>query len=357
MIITIQNQVSSEERNLLEILLDQVTGSHRQTISTIIDEREVIVLDDSQLDKQALAAISQQRGVERVIQLKTQYQLVSKAFKAERSSIQLGDAKNSQAVIIGGSKAAPVVIAGPCAVESREQLLSTAIAVKAAGAQILRGGAFKPRTSPYQFQGLGIEGLHYLKEARELTGLPVITEVMEPEMVEIVAEYADILQIGSRNMQNFPLLYAAGRNSFHRPVMLKRGLSATIEEWLLAAEYIVSAGNPNVILCERGIRSFDTQTRNLLDLTCVPLLHELTHLPVIVDPSHGTGRRELVPTMSRAGIAAGADGLILEVHLDPNSALCDGRQSITPEQLQSIVRETQIMNQVMESITNHSWVA
>ncbi len=355
MIITIQNQVSSEERLQLETLLDQVTGSYRQTISTIMDEREVIVLDDSQLDKQTLTAISQQCAVERVVQVKTPYQLVSKAFKAERSRIQVGDTKKSQAVIIGDSD--PVVIAGPCAVESREQLLATAVAVKAAGARILRGGAFKPRTSPYQFQGLGIEGLHYLKEARELTGLPVITEVMEPEMVDIVAEYADILQIGSRNMQNFPLLYAAGRNRFHRPVMLKRGLSATLEEWLLAAEYVVSAGNPNVILCERGIRSFDTQTRNLLDLACIPLLHELTHLPVIVDPSHGTGRRELVPTMSRAGIAAGADGLILEVHPDPNSALCDGRQSITPKQLESIVRETQIMKQVMESITNHSWVA
>ncbi len=357
LIITIQNQVSSEERNQLETLLEQVTGNHKQTVSTLIDEREVIVLDDSRLDKRAIAAISQQRAVESVVEVKTQYQLVSKAFKAESSRIEIGDTANSQAVIIGGSHSTPVVIAGPCAVESREQLLSTAIAVKAAGAQILRGGAFKPRTSPYQFQGLGIEGLHYLKEARELTGLPVITEAMEPEMVEIVAEYADILQIGSRNMQNFPLLNAAGRNSYHRPVMLKRGISATIEEWLLAAEYIVSAGNPNVILCERGIRSFDTQTRNLLDLSCVPLLHELTHLPVIVDPSHGTGRRELVPTMSRAGIAAGADGLILEVHPDPNSALCDGRQSITPEQLKSIVREAQVMNQIMEGITNQSYVA
>jgi len=357
LIITIQNQVSSEERNQLETLLEQVTGNHKQTVSTLMDEREVIVLDDSRLDKRAIAAISQQRAVESVVEVKTQYQLVSKAFKAVSSSIEIGDTANSQLVIIGGSHSTPVVIAGPCAVESREQLLSTAIAVKVAGAQILRGGAFKPRTSPYQFQGLGIEGLHYLKEARELTGLPVITEVMEPEMVEIVAEYADILQIGSRNMQNFPLLNAAGRNSYHRPVMLKRGISATIEEWLLAAEYIVSAGNPNVILCERGIRSFDTQTRNLLDLSCVPLLHELTHLPVIVDPSHGTGRRELVPTMSRAGIAAGADGLILEVHPDPNNALCDGRQSITPEQLKSIVLEAQVMNQIMEGITNQSYVA
>lgn len=355
MIITIQNQVSNEERNQLEALLGQVNGNPKQPVSTMMDDREVIVLDGSHLGKQALAALKLLGAVESVVEVKTQYQLVSRVFRAESSRIVIGDSESSQQVIIGG--ATPVVIAGPCAVENRDQLLNTAIAVKAAGAQILRGGAFKPRTSPYQFQGLGIEGLQYLKEARELTGLPVITEVMEPEMVEIVAEYADILQIGSRNMQNFPLLYAAGRNSFHRPVMLKRGLSATIEEWLLAAEYIVSAGNPNVILCERGIRSFDTQTRNLLDLSCVPLLHELTHLPVVVDPSHGTGRRELVPTMSRAGIAAGADGLILEVHPDPNSALCDGRQSITPDQLKSVVLEAQLMNQLMESVAQHTYVA
>ena len=357
MIITIRRQVSSEERSQLAALLHQVTGGQRPTISTMIDEREVIVLDDSQLDAQACTVISLQGAVERVIQVQTPYKLVSKAFKPERSSIVVGDKESNQAVTIGGSATTPVVIAGPCAVESRAQLLSTAQAVKDAGAQILRGGAFKPRTSPYQFQGLGVEGLQLLREARELTGLPVITEVMEPDLVETVAEYADILQVGSRNMQNFPLLFAVGRNRFHRPVMLKRGLSATIEEWLLAAEYIVAAGNPNVILCERGIRSFDTHTRNLLDLTCVPVLHELTHLPVIVDPSHGTGRRELVPTMSRAGIAAGADGLILEVHPDPNSALCDGRQSITPDQLRSIVHEAQIMNELLEINTHRSWVA
>ena len=357
MIITIRSQVNSEERDQLTALLCQVTGNQRPAISTKIDEHEVIVLDDSQLDAQARTAISQQSAVERVVRVHTQYKLASKAFKAEMSEISVGGTESSQAVTIGGSTATPVVMAGPCAVESRAQLLATAQAVKTAGAQILRGGAFKPRTSPYQFQGLGVEGLHLLAEARELTGLPVITEVMEPDMVETVAEYADILQIGSRNMQNFPLLLAVGRNSFHRPAMLKRGLSATIDEWLLAAEYIMAAGNPNVILCERGIRSFDTQTRNLLDLACVPLLHELTHLPVIVDPSHGTGRRELVPTMSRAGIAAGADGLILEVHPDPNNALCDGRQSITPEQLQSIVNETQLMSQVFAGRTKRAWVA
>jgi 3-deoxy-7-phosphoheptulonate synthase len=187
--------------------------------------------------------------------------------------------------------------------------------------------------------------------------MPVITEVMEPALVETVAEYADILQIGSRNMQNFPLLLAAGRHSQGRPVMLKRGLSATIDEWLLAAEYVVAAGNPNVILCERGIRSFDPQTRNVLDLSCVPLLHELTHLPVIVDPSHATGRRELVPSMSRAAIAAGAEGLILEVHPDPNSALCDGRQSITGEELRGIVREARLLEQMLGGKGSVSCVA
>lgn len=358
MIITIRSQVSGEERSQLTALLCRVTGSQRPSISTRIDEREVLVLDHSQIDAQALTAIRQHSAVERVVQIHTQYKLASKVFKSERSGIQVGAAGRCQPVIIGGSAAVPVVIAGPCAVEGREQLLATAQAVKAAGGQILRGGAFKPRTSPYQFQGLGVEGLHLLAEARQLTGLPVITEVMEPDMVETVAEYADILQIGSRNMQNFPLLLAAGRNGQQRPIMLKRGLSATIDEWLLAAEYIMAAGNPNVILCERGIRSFDTQTRNLLDLACVPLLRELTHLPVIVDPSHGTGRRELVPTMSRAGIAAGADGLILEVHPDPNSALCDGRQSITPGQLQAIVRETRIMSRMLaEGQAEHAWVA
>ena len=347
MIITIRSQVSHDERLHLANLLERVTGSRRPAVSTIIGESEVIVLDEGKLDTEACAAIGRQQAVERVVQVHTPYQLVSTAFKAERSSIRVGGRHGSPAVTIGGDDVMPVMMAGPCAVESREQLLATARAVKAAGAQVLRGGAFKPRTSPYQFQGLGVEGLEMLAEAREETGLPVITEVMEPDMVETVASYADILQIGSRNMQNFPLLFAAGRNSLRRPVMLKRGISATIDEWLLAAEYIMAAGNPNVILCERGIRSFDTKTRNLLDLACVPLLHELTHLPVIVDPSHGTGRSELVPVMSRAGIAAGADGLILEVHPDPDSALCDGRQSITPQQLQTIIAEMHLMNQLL----------
>ncbi len=355
MITVIRSSASSEERAQLMTLLCRVSGSQRPIATIRINEQEVIALDGSILDAQTRTTISQQRAVERIVSIKTPYKLVSRAFKAQDSTIVVGDALGAHPVVIGDSS--PTIIAGPCAVENREQLLTTARAVQAAGAQILRGGAFKPRTSPYQFQGLGVEGLHLLEEARKETGLPVITEVMEPDLVETVSQYADILQIGSRNMQNFPLLRAAGQNSLGRPVMLKRGLAATIEEWLLAAEYIVAAGNPNVILCERGIRSFDTQTRNLLDLSCVPLLHELTHLPVIVDPSHATGRRELVPTMSRASIAAGADGLILEVHPDPNSALCDGRQSITPEQLQRVVRETSLIAQVLGGKAGLSYVA
>ncbi|HVB23775.1 MAG TPA: 3-deoxy-7-phosphoheptulonate synthase [Ktedonobacteraceae bacterium] len=350
MIVIIRSQATSAQRAQLLALVNRLTGSHggQQPLTSVkIDGREVIVCESGHLDAQSLPLLKQQEAVERVVPIATAYKLVSRAFKTQTSSIVVGAATIAEPVVIGGADSMPVVIAGPCAVEGREQLLTIAHAVKAAGGRMLRGGAFKPRTSPYQFQGLGIQGLQLLAEARAETGLPIITEVMEPDLVETVAHYADVLQIGSRNMQNFPLLLAAGRNSCKRPVMLKRGLSATIDEWLLAAEYIVSAGNPNVILCERGIRSFDIQTRNVLDLACVPLLHELTHLPVIVDPSHATGRRELVPTMSRAAIAAGAEGLILEVHPEPNHALCDGRQSITPEQLQTIVHETDVMAQFM----------
>ena len=218
------------------------------------------------------------------------------------------------------------MMAGPCSVESRDQLFETADAVKAAGATILRGGAFKPRTSPYAFQGLGIQGLRYLAEARERTGLPVITEVMESNQVDIVAEYADILQIGTRNMQNYSLLRDCGRVA--RPVMLKRGYGATVEEWLMAAEYIVSSGNPNVILCERGIRTFETYTRNTMDLAAVPLLDQLTHLPVIVDPSHATGKRWLVKPLAIGGVAVGADGVMVEVHPDPDEALSDAEQQL-----------------------------
>jgi len=236
---------------------------------------------------------------------------------------------------IGSSEV--VIIAGPCSVENHEQLMETAKAVKSAGGVILRGGAFKPRSSPYNFQGLGEEGLKLLMEARKETGLPVVTEVMDTRLVELVAGYADILQIGSRNMQNYPLLKEVGM--LRKPVLLKRGMMATIEEFLLAAEYILNQGNDQVILCERGIRTFETSTRNTLDLGAVPMLKHLTHLPVIVDPSHGTGHRWMVPAMAKAAVAAGADGLIMEVHYKPEEALCDGQQSLSPEEFARLMAD------------------
>ncbi len=249
---------------------------------------------------------------------------------------------NSEAseVNVGGLKIGPngvVVIAGPCAVESSEQLRETAYAVKISGGLILRGGAFKPRSSPYNFQGLGSEGIKLLKEISLETGLPFVTEVMDTRHVEFVSEYADMLQVGSRNMQNFVLLKEVGMQK--KPVLLKRGMMATIEEFLLAAEYILSQGNDQVVLCERGIRTFETTTRNTLDLSAVPMLKHLSHLPVIVDPSHGTGLRWMVPTMAKAAIAAGADGLIMEVHYNPEEALCDGHQSINPEEFSALMTD------------------
>jgi 3-deoxy-7-phosphoheptulonate synthase len=237
------------------------------------------------------------------------------------------------------------LIAGPCSVESREQILEIARAVQDAGATALRGGAFKPRTSPYNFQGLKEKGLELLAEARAVTGLAIVTEVMSPETVELVATYADVLQIGARNMQNYPLLEAVG--AVRIPVLLKRGPSATLEEWLLAAEYILKGGNSRVMLCERGIRTFETHTRYTLPLASVPALHEATHLPVIVDPSHGTGRATLVPDMARAAIAAGADGLMIEVHGHPDEALSDGDQSLTPAQFRRLVQDCRRLAEVL----------
>ncbi len=230
-----------------------------------------------------------------------------------------------------------VIIAGPCSVENHEQLMETAKAVKSAGGMILRGGAFKPRSSPYNFQGLGEEGLKLLEEARARTGLPIVTEVMDTRLVELVAGYTDILQVGSRNMQNYPLLKEVGR--LRKPVLLKRGMMSTIEEFLLAAEYILNQGNEQVILCERGIRTFETSTRNTLDLSAVPMLKHLSHLPVIVDPSHGTGHRWMVPAMAKAAVAAGADGLIIEVHYKPEEALCDGHQSLSPDEFTRLMTD------------------
>jgi len=266
-------------------------------------------------------------GVTAVTPINSPFKLTSRAFHPERTVIRV-----LEAVIGDGGL---TVMAGPCSVESRDQLFETAEGVATAGATILRGGAFKPRTSPYSFQGLGVEALRYLAEARERTGLPVVTEVMEPSQVDIVAEYADILQIGTRNMQNYSLLTAVGRVA--RPVMLQRGYGATIEEWLMAAEYIVSSGNPNVVLCERGIRTFETYTRNTMDLTAVPVLQGLTHLPVIVDPSHATGKRRLVEPMAVAGIGAGADGVMVEVHPRPDDALSDSEQQLDLPMFRSLM--------------------
>ncbi|ACG75379.1 phospho-2-dehydro-3-deoxyheptonate aldolase [Anaeromyxobacter sp. K] len=272
-------------------------------------------------------------GVADAIRVSQPFKLVSREVKEEDTVIDVGG------VPLGGKALA--VMAGPCSVESRGQLLEAAHAVKAAGARFLRGGAFKPRTSPYEFQGLGEEGLKLLAAAREETGLKVVTEVMDVEHLDMVADYADVLQIGARNMQNYSLLRQLGR--VRRPILLKRGPSATIKEWLMAAEYVVSEGNYQVALCERGIRTFETMTRNTLDLNAVPILKALTHLPVIVDPSHGIGLRAHVPAMARAGIAAGADGIIVEVHPRPEKALSDGQQSLTPAEFDELMRQVRVI--------------
>ena len=268
-------------------------------------------------------------GVEKVMAVLKPYKLVSREFKPEASVVNVNGVK------IGGK--ALVIMAGPCSVENREMLLETAKAVKGAGAQILRGGAFKPRTSPYSFQGLGEDGLKLLREVGDRLGMSVVTELMDSRDIELVEKYADIMQIGARNMQNFELLKEVGQS--HKPVLLKRGLSATITEFLLAAEYILSQGNFNVILCERGIRTFEDQTRFTLDLNAVPVIKKLSHLPVIVDPSHGTGSWDFVGPMAKAAVAAGADGLMIEVHPNPEVALSDGPQSLLPKKFEALVKE------------------
>jgi 3-deoxy-7-phosphoheptulonate synthase len=272
-------------------------------------------------------------GVADAIRVSQPFKLVSREVKEEDTIIDVGG------VPLGGPAIA--IMAGPCSVESREQILETAHAVKRAGARFLRGGAFKPRTSPYEFQGLAEEGLKLLALAREETGLKVVTEVMDAETLPMVADYADVLQIGARNMQNYSLLKGLG--NIRKPILLKRGPSATIKEWLMAAEYIVSRGNYAVALCERGIRTFENMTRNTLDLNAVPVLKALTHLPVVVDPSHGIGLRAHVPAMARAGVAAGADGLIVEVHPRPDKALSDGQQSLTPPEFEELVRQVRVI--------------
>jgi 3-deoxy-7-phosphoheptulonate synthase len=290
------------------------------------EERTIIgvIGNGRPLDRAPLERMS---GVERIVPILRPFKLASREFHPKDTLIQLNG------ISIGGQQL--VVIAGPCSVESREQLLETAKVVKAAGAKVLRGGAYKPRTSPYSFQGLGEEGLRLLAEAREATGLLVVTEVMEPDLVPLISAYADILQIGARSMQNYALLHAVGEAQ--KPVLLKRGMMSTMEELLMSAEYVLSHGNNRVILCERGIRTFESYTRNTLDISAVPLLKQLSHLPVIADPSHGTGKWELVEPVSRAAVAAGADGLMVEVHPHPEQAMSDGAQSLIPERFRALM--------------------
>jgi 3-deoxy-7-phosphoheptulonate synthase len=292
------------------------------------DERTIIGVIG---DRRALQThrIERLNGVERTVPILSPYKLASSDFVQARTVVTV------RGIPIGGENV--VVMAGPCAVESREQIIETAQAVKEAGAHLLRGGAFKPRSSPYSFQGLGKEGLEYLAEAREITGLPVVTEVVTTGDVELVCEYADILQVGARNSQNFALLHEVGRSG--KPVLLKRGMMSTLEEFLMSAEYILSEGNRNVLLCERGIRTFETYTRNTVDINAIPLLKQLSHLPVLLDPSHGTGRWELVPAVAKAAVAAGADGLMIEVHPRPEEAFSDGNQSLKPARLEALIRD------------------
>ena len=295
-----------------------IEGTDRTVVACIGDKRA--------LDKSAIESAPM---VERIVPILAPYKLASRESKPQRSQIEIGPERFP----IGGTKVG--IIAGPCSVESRDQILRVAEAIKACGGIGLRGGAFKPRTSPYSFQGMGIKGLKILAEARQQTGLAIVTEVIGLEHIPAVAHYADVLQIGARNMQHYPLLEAMGK--IGKPVLLKRGISARLNEWLLAAEYIISAGNPNVILCERGIRTYEAYVRNTLPLSVVPELNDKTHLPVVVDPSHSTGHAHLVGPMCRAAIAAGADGLLIECHPDPVHAMSDGAQSLTPQALTEIM--------------------
>jgi len=318
-------------RTQLDAVIQKIEESGlRVQINEGVERIVIGVIGESHTKELLREHIEAMPGVESVVRILQPYKLVSREFHGGGdSTVWVGD------VAIGGSRV--VVIAGPCSVESREQALETARAVKGAGAQVLRGGAFKPRTSPYSFLGLEEEALRILAEARELTGLPIVTEAMDARQLELVVKYADMVQIGARNMQNYTLLRDAGR--MKRPVMLKRGPGATIEELLLAAEYIMAEGNPNVVLCERGIRTFETYTRFTLDLNAVPVLKRLTHLPVIVDPCHGTGKWEFVTPMARASVAAGADGLLVEVHPEPAKALSDGPQQLTPQNFALMMQE------------------
>ena len=321
----IEGVISAIEEKGLEAKV--MEGAHQKIVGVIGDKTKL-----------AATPLDAMHGVETTVAISKSYKRASREFHPASTVVDIRGIK------IGDGT--PVVMAGPCAVESREQLLETAQLIKEGGAQFIRGGAYKPRTSPYAFQGLEEEGLKYLAEAREKTGLAVVTEVTVVEAVDTVAAYADLLQVGARNMQNFGLLKAVGRAG--KPVMLKRGLAATIDEWLNAAEYIMNEGNPNVILCERGIRTYETYTRNTFDISAIPAIKHLSHLPIIADPSHGTGKWRMIKPVSLASIAAGADGLIIEVHPNPARALSDGPQSLTPENYRNLMASVQKLSRFMK---------
>ncbi|MBU2702976.1 3-deoxy-7-phosphoheptulonate synthase [Sporomusaceae bacterium BoRhaA] len=306
-------------------------GTLKMDVTLVVGEQQSVFAlggDTSKLDLESLQANIQ---VEKIVRIQQPYKLASRTFHPEDTIVDVRGCK------IGGGHIA--VIAGPCSVESEEQMIHTAELVKQYGATLLRGGAYKPRSSPYSFQGLGVDGLKMLVKAREATGLPIVTEAMSIETFDAIEESADLIQIGARNMQNFPLLKRAGKSA--KPILLKRGLSATLEEFLMSAEYILAGGNANVILCERGIRTFDTYTRNTLDISLIPAVKELSHLPIIVDPSHACGKWSLVEPLAKAAIAVGADGLIIEVHHNPEQALCDGAQSLKPEKFGHLMSSVQ----------------
>ena len=296
-----------------------------------------VVGDTSVLDREELMRFP---GVDKILKVQEPYKKANRKFHPDDTIVQIGDVKIGN----GGL----TVIAGPCSVESEQQITDIARSVALSGAQILRGGAFKPRTSPYAFQGLEKEGLELLRVAREATGLPFVTEVMSPRYVEVFEMMADMIQIGARNMQNFDLLREVGKT--RKPILLKRGLSSTIEEWLMSAEYIMAEGNPNVVLCERGIRTFEQYTRNTLDISAILAVKKLSHLPIIVDPSHASGKSWMVRSLALAAIAAGADGVMIEVHNDPQNALCDGQQSITPEEFNSLMRDVRILKEALKDV-------
>jgi 3-deoxy-7-phosphoheptulonate synthase len=330
MLVVMKHNASSQEiRDVVDMIQEMgyearpIPGRQRTSVG--------LIGNDGQVEPNLFHSLP---GVLEVIPVSHSYKQVSREWKEEDTIVSLHNGTR-----IGGTEV--VLMAGPCAVENEDQIMGIARTLSRAGATVLRGGAFKPRTSPYSFQGLGVKGLELLAKAREETGMAIVTEAVDSDTADDVAEYADILQVGARNMQNYPLLRKVGK--IGKPILLKRGLSATIEELLLAAEYVVAEGNPNVILCERGVRSFDTQTRNLLDLTAIPVVKSLSHLPIIADPSHGTGVRAKVIPMARAAIAAGADGLMVEVHPDPNHALSDGAQSLFPEQFQELLDQIRVI--------------